>query len=550
MGSLFENLDFVWFIAGLGLFLFGMMQLETAIKTLSSHSFRRFLRRSTSNPISSMLSGTVITMVVQSSSMVGLMVLALVGAGVIPLFNAIGVVMGANLGTTFTGWIVTTLGFKLKLSEFAVPMMGFGALFSVVFSRQERWRSWGQFAFGLGLLLFGLDAMKSSIEQFAQQVDLEVLKGYPLIIYVGFGVVFTALIQSSSATMMITLSALHAGIVDLPAAAALVIGADLGTTSTMALGSFKGSQLKKQVALAQIIFNLITDLIAFALLAQILWLVQEKLQITDPLYSLVAFHSFFNLLGISLFMPFLKTFSRLLEKYFSVDEEDVREYINNVPATMTDEAIIAVEKESQRLMLQAFELNLRNLKLEPAVLRLSQNIVEQLESIFPSHLNFNERYEAIKKLEGEVLEYAGEIQRHELAPEQAKHLHGLLGAVRHAVYAVKSLKDVRENFVAFRHADNPILAGFFQKLISPERHFYSGFCSLLMGEHDPIFMREELDRLLEENKTQHKQFETELFSRGLLDGVNETEASTLLNVNRELRASNHNLLRALENRLT
>ncbi|PIE42531.1 MAG: hypothetical protein CSA49_00330 [Gammaproteobacteria bacterium] len=377
-------------------------------------------------------------------------------------------------------------------------------------------------------------------------MDLEILKGYPLVIYVGFGVVLTALIQSSSATMMITLSALHAGIVDLPSAAALVIGADLGTTSTMALGSFKGGQLKKQVALAQIIFNLITDLIAFILLGQILWVVSDYLQISDPLYSLVAFHSLFNLLGVTLFTPFLKAFSHQLEKYFSVDEEDVREYINNVPANMADEAILAVEKESQRLILQACDLNLRNLKIEFSSMRLPQNLTDQLETSFPHNLSFNERYEAIKRLEGEMLEYAGDIQRNELLPDQTGQLHKFLGAVRHAVYAVKSLKDVRENFAKFRHADSVVLADFFQKLISLERHFYTNFCSLLTGVHEPVFLQEELERLLEENAMQYKQFESELFNRGLLEGMKETEASTLLNVNRELKVSNHNLLKALE----
>lgn len=548
MNNLLENFDLLLFMAGLGLFLFGMMQLESAIKTLSSQSFRKFLRRSTSNPVGSMLSGTLITMVVQSSSMVGLMVLALVGAGVIPLFNAIGVVMGANLGTTFTGWVVTTLGFKLKLSELAVPMMGMGALVAVVFSQRERGKAWGYLVLGLGLLLFGLGLMKGSLEQAAQQIDLELLQGYPLIVYVLFGVVFTALIQSSSATMMITLSALHAGIVDLPAAAALVIGADLGTTSTMALGSFKGSQLKKQVALAQIIFNLITDIIAFLLLHQFLWVVDQKLGVTDPLYSLVAFHSLFNLVGIMLFTPFLKTFANKLEQLFNVSDDDVRMYINNVPAKMIEEAMLAVEKESQRIILQAFELNLRNLKLEPAAMRMPEHLVDQLKSIFPAHLNFNERYEAIKRLEGEILEYAGEIQVNELSPDQAKHLHGLLSSVRHAVYAVKSLKDVRENFVSFRHSDNSVLADFYQNMINPEKHFYSSFYSLLAADHDQAFLKEELERLLEENETLHKQFEVELFSKGLLKGINEMEASTLLNVNRELRASNHNLLRAIENR--
>lgn len=541
-----ENLDFVWFIAGLGLFLYGMMQLEAAIKTLSSHSFRRFLRRFTTNPVGAILSGTFITMIVQSSSMVGLMVLALVGAGVIPLFNAIGVVMGANLGTTFTGWIVTTLGFKLKIAAFAVPMMGIGALISVIFSRSERGSAWGKLVLGLGLLLFGLDGMKESIQQVAELLDPQLLQGNPLIIYVFFGIGFTILIQSSSATMMITLSALHAGMVDLPSAAAVVIGADLGTTSTIALGSFKGSQVKKQVAVAHVLFNMTAGIVAFTFLDHILHMIRQSFSITDPLYSLVAFHSVINTIGILIFLPFLKQFARLLEKYLSSNDDEVCEYINNVPPKMAEDALIAVAKETKRIILQAFDLNLRNLKLDPRLMRLPQSLIDQLSHVFPQRLSFNERYEAIKKLEGEILEYAGEIQKHELTTEQAKRLHDLLGSVRHAVYAVKSLKDVRENLVAFRHSDSPVLMEFFQTLMGPERRFYADFYPLLIGEHDKDFMVEELGKLIDKNKSHHKQFEKELFGRGLSEGIDEMEASTLLNVNRELRASNENLLKALE----
>jgi len=144
--------DAIRFLAGLGLFLFGMKLLEQALKILSSESFRNLLQRSTAIPVVSVLGGTLTTMILQSSSMVGLMMMAFVGAGIIPLYNAVGVVLGANLGTTFTGWIVVTLGFKLQLDTLAIPLMGLGAFWHVLVGTRERWQAWGSCVLGLGLI--------------------------------------------------------------------------------------------------------------------------------------------------------------------------------------------------------------------------------------------------------------------------------------------------------------------------------------------------------------------------------------------------------------
>lgn len=538
------SMSFLSFLAGLGLFLYGMSQLEEALGVLSSASFRRFLRRSTSNPITSMLGGTLTTMLVQSSSMVGLMMMALVGAGIMPLYNAVGVVLGANLGTTFTGWIVATLGFKLDLAAVALPAMGAGALWCVLLTKQEKWLAWGRLAFGIGLLLFGLDAMKNSMEQVSTLFDVSVLKGYPAIVYLLVGVLFTALIQSSSATMMITLSALHTGIVDLPSAAALVIGADLGTSSTLALGGIKATAIKKQLALAHVLINVVTAVMAFSALPLILAMVRSS-GLDDPLYQLVAFHSGFNLIGICLLLPFVKPFSRFLEQRFLSSEEDVRTYIQNVPATMVNEAETAVAKEVDCLLMKVLALALRNVKLEPDSLRITGELQQRLQAAFGAGRRFEDCYDEIKKLEGEILEFCGEIQAGTVAAEQVKRLHRYLNAARHGVYAAKSGKDIRQNLAELRHTDKQTLAQFYHEQVALQRESLSDLIVLLNAHYQPAHLREELNRVKSMNQQSHLATEQGLFVRGLHDGADEQETSTLLNVNRELRASVDNLSRAI-----
>ena len=537
--------SFIAFFSGLGLFLFGMMLLEKGIKSLSSESFRLFLRKTTSNPVSALVGGTLTTMVVQSSSMVGLMMMAFVGAGVIPLANGVGVVLGANLGTTFTGWVVTTLGFKLKLSEYAMPLMGLGAFWIVILNNQPRWKAWGNLILGLGLLLFGLDAMKTSMEQVAASFDIQMLQGYPAIVYLLVGVAFTAVIQSSSAAMIITLSALSAGIVDLPSAAALVIGADLGTTSTMALGGIGASAIKKQLALAHVLINVVTAVQAFVLLGFYLSLVEGVLGADDPLYSLVAFHSLFNLIGIVLFLPVVKLFSRFLENRFSDTQWDVRAYINNVPFNMSAESLLAVSKEVERVIVQVSALAFRNLKIEAETLRVTQSTKQLLANAFAKEKQFIDCYDDIKKLEGEILEYAGQVQTLPLEPEKVGLLHRYLNAARHSVYAAKSMKDIRENLAQLRHSENSSLRAFYETQLQEQKTALVALLQLLHGDHEAGYMREQLNVLRSKAQQNQMLIEQKMFSSGLQEGASEEETSTLLNVNRELRAATENLSKAV-----
>lgn len=233
------NFDIWQFVGGIGLFLFAMAQLETALQRFSGRSFKRFLQTYTDKPLKAVVAGGLTTAFVQSSSLVGLMVLAFVGAGIMSLGNALGVVFGANLGTTVTGWMVTALGFKLNLESISLPLIGIGSLLLVGLS--GRIKEVGRLAAALGFLLMGLTLMKDSVSALSDSMDVTKLANLAAWQYLAFGVGFAAVVQSSSATMMVTLAALHAGVIELPSAAAIAVGADLGTTSTILIGTIKGA---------------------------------------------------------------------------------------------------------------------------------------------------------------------------------------------------------------------------------------------------------------------------------------------------------------------
>ena len=542
-----DSFDLWKLLAGLGLFLFSMNHLEAALKQLAGKRFRRFLRHSTASPVRSAAGGIVATAIVQSSSLVSLIVLAFVGAGLIPLVNAIGIVLGSNLGTTFTGWIVATLGFKLDLTLLIYPLAAVGGLSYGLL--KGHWKSFSQFLFSFALLLLGLSFMKDSVAILTGYVGIDEFSDYPLFVYLFIGVVFTAIIQSSSANMMLTLSALYAGILPLPAAVALVIGADLGTTSTVLLGSLQGAVAKRRLAMAHVLFNLTNCTLAFIFLFPLLDLI-TLLSITDPLYSLVAFHSLFNMFGLFLFLPLVKQFSCFLEHWIEDDEHRIQRYIHNVPGDVTDAAMEALAKESRYLIYLVIRLNLR-------FLRISAKSAGVADSEFhlPKKLASTsklEHYIAIKKLEGEIVSYAFKIKQNESDEDIDKNknddvtqkIDDLINAVRHGVYSAMSLKNIAEDLQSFYVVENETVSKYYKQLNKSIPLVYRSIIGLLDKTHDDI-VKDEVSILKEKSQEYHQEFSTKVYKRMQGFHLTSLDLSTLLNVNKEIQTSEKALLKAL-----
>lgn len=517
-------------LAGIGLFLFAMAQLEGALKGLAGESLVLFLQQRAERRINAVLGGIVATAVLQSSSIVGLMVLAFIGAGLLSLPAALGIVFGSNLGTTFTGWIVTTLGFKLGLIDLALPLIATGALLNI-FAR-GKWVETGLAGLGLGLLLLSLEFMKSSVASLESQLDLELLAGMAAWQYLLFGAVVTTVIQSSSATMMLTLTALHGGLITLPNAAVIAIGANLGTTTTVMLGAIRGSIPKRQVAGGHFLFNAVTAAISFAFVAPLLATI-AALGITDPLYVLVTFHSLFNLLGVLLFVPFTLPFASLLERLFGKESAHQARYLADVAPGISTAALSAVEQESARVISRAVRLVM--VVFDPPLVRppgLFPVPYEQpLQAQDPGR--FAEIYANTKLLEGEILDFALQLQQQPLTPIETNRLTQLLGAVRHAMQAAKAVKDVRHNLAELRNAGmtrgSNHHAMFREKL---RRYIEQLFQLRPDSENRPQF--EDLAALLQLAYCEHESVHEALYADARNHRSSALQVSSLLNVNREL----------------
>ena len=309
---------------GLGLFLLAVSMITDGLKLAAGGALREILGRSTATVWRGILSGALLTSLVQSSSAVTVATIGFVNAGLLSIHQALGVVLGATVGTTMTGWLVSMVGFQFSITAFALPLVGAGMVMRLV-GPSRRLGALGEAIAGFGLFFIGIDFLRGAFAGFAQHMDLASLspEGFAgAIIFVGVGFVMTLLTQSSSAAIAITLTALTGGVISFPAAAAAAIGATVGTTSTSALAVIGATSNAKRVAAGHVVINGFNAVLGIMLLPAIIWLQSVSTSMQQyPAFSLALFHTGFNVLGVLLLIPIVKRISAWLEHRFVVLSE-------------------------------------------------------------------------------------------------------------------------------------------------------------------------------------------------------------------------------------
>lgn len=452
--------DFWMFLAGLGIFLFGMRHLEEGIKGLAGKSFQKIVKRFTNKSWKGILTGTFVTAILQSSSMVTLLVLAFLGAGMLSLKNALGVVLGANLGTTFTAWIVAALGFKMNIADFSFPLLALGILSYLFLESRPFLKNLGVFLIGFGLLFLGLDFMKDALDAVADQIDMNFFSQFGLWAFLLLGLIVTALVQSSSAMIVIILSALNAGLIDVYQSFAMIIGANIGTTSTLLLGSLAGTADKKRLALANVIFNTIAGISIFIFLEQVVDSVYDLLKMTDPLMELVLLNTLLNLAGILLFLPFLGPFQKFLKKRFKNAEPSGETlYIKNITTEFPEVALKAIKDELAQVY-----LNVQDFIQHCFAVTNGNKKGSGWKSIFQTAVNINEKYDKIKRLEDELTTFYLQLQEKNLSVLESEQLTSNMIALRSLVYGAKDIKDVAHNIKFIIDSEDPLALEILEKL--------------------------------------------------------------------------------------
>jgi phosphate:Na+ symporter len=344
-------------LGGVGLFLLGMMLMTDGLKLAAGKALRNILENSTKTPMRGVLSGALITSIVQSSGVVTVAIIGFVNAGLMNLGQAITIIYGTNIGTTMTSWLVAIIGFKLNLKAFALPAIGLGMILRLAKGNTNK-GAMGEVLVGFGIFFLGIDVLKSTFEGIGTGIQLANLGGggiTSLLVFLGIGFMLTFAMQSSSAALAIVLTATAGGVIPINDAAVVVIGANVGSTSTAAIAVLGATPNAKRVAASHVIFNVITGLVALLLLPLLLKFLSFIRQIlgqdTGPVTILALFHTSFNILGVLLLWPLTKRMVRFLKKRFvSAEEDEARPmYLDKNVVSTPVLAMHALAKELERL---------------------------------------------------------------------------------------------------------------------------------------------------------------------------------------------------------
>ena len=428
-------------LGGLGLFIYGMKVMSDALQKSAGSSLRMILRKMTSNTFMGVMTGFIVTALLQSSSATTVMVVSFVNAGLLNLAESMGVIMGANVGTTITAWIVSILGFKVKISAFALPIIGVS--FGLMFIPSKKWKNVGEIAIGFGLLFIGLSFLKDSVPDIQQNPQiLSFIEAYThsgiwsVILFVFIGFVLTVVVQSSSASLAITLVMVAQGWIDFKMAAAMFLGGNVGTTITALLAALIGNIHAKRAALFHCVFNvlgvvwvmLILDEFLMVIDQIIVWLfghstLGQTQSAEDTTIALSIFHTVFNVLNTLVFIWFIPQLEKWVVKIMpSTDEDDEQTYLKYLTSGVMGTPELSIANARMEVQLMAKMIDKICVSYMALLFEKPKNVNKLLAKI-------KKREEITDKIELEISKYLTKCAEGELSASASKRIREMLRVV-------------------------------------------------------------------------------------------------------------------------
>lgn len=428
--------DLLRLIGSLALFLYGMKIMSEGLQKFAGDSLRKILTAMTTNRVTGVLTGVLITALIQSSSATTVMVVSFVNAGLLTLTQSIGVIMGANIGTTVTAWIISALGFKVDISAFALPLLAFAI--PLFFSGKSSRKSVGEFIFGFSFLFMGLANLKNNAPDLSANPDmLAFVQNYTdmgffsILLFLFIGAILTMIVQASAATMAITLIMCANGWIDYHLGVALVLGENIGTTITANLAAQTGNTQARRAALAHLMFNLFgvawVLIVFYPFTGAVSWFVTHVMKVTDPAvavsFKLAAFHTAFNISNTFIMIWFVNVIEKTVCGIIRTKQEDEEYRLSYITGGMLSTAELSILQAQKEITLFAE----RTTKMFGMVKEL---LYEKDENNFLKTYSRVEKYENISdRMEIEIANYLTQVAEGRLSSEGKEEIRVLLRAV-------------------------------------------------------------------------------------------------------------------------
>ena len=428
--------DFLKLIGSLGLFLYGMKIMSEGLQKVAGDRLRSILTAMTTNRVTGVLTGVLITALIQSSSATTVMVVSFVNAGLLPLAESISVIMGANIGTTVTAWIISIFGFKVDMAAFALPLLAIAL--PLIFSGKSNRKSVGEFIFGFSFLFMGLSYLKANApdlnanpEMLAFVQNYTDMGFFSILLFLFIGTILTMIVQASAATMAITLIMCANGWISLELGAALVLGENIGTTITANLAALTANTQAKRAALAHFVFNVfgvIWVLIIFHPFMQLVnWVVDTFFQTSNPevaiSYKLSAFHSIFNICNVCILIWGVKLIERTVCALIHPKEEDEEPRLRFITGGMLSTAELSILQARKEIHLFAERTH--------RMFGMVQDLLHtEKDDDFNKLFSRIEKYENISdNMELEIANYLNQVSEGRLSSESKLQIRAMLREV-------------------------------------------------------------------------------------------------------------------------
>ena len=428
--------DFLKLIGSLGLFLYGMKIMSEGLQKVAGDRLRSILTAMTTNRVTGVLTGVLITALIQSSSATTVMVVSFVNAGLLTLAESISVIMGANIGTTVTAWIISIFGFKVDMAAFALPLLAIAL--PLIFSGKSNRKSIGEFIFGFSFLFMGLSYLKANApdlnanpEMLAFVQNYTDMGFFSILLFLFIGTILTMIVQASAATMAITLIMFANGWISLELGAALVLGENIGTTITANLAALTANTQAKRAALAHFVFNVfgvIWVLIIFHPFMQMVnWVVDTFFQSSDPevaiSYKLSAFHSIFNICNVCILIWGVKLIERTVCALIHPKEEDEEPRLRFITGGMLSTAELSILQARKEIHLFAERTH--------RMFGMVQDLLHtEKDDDFNKLFSRIEKYENISdNMELEIANYLNQVSEGRLSSESKLQIRAMLREV-------------------------------------------------------------------------------------------------------------------------
>lgn len=450
-------------LGGLGLFLYGMKIMSESLQSATGERLKRILWKATNNRIKGVITGFTITSMIQSSSATTVMLVSFVSAGLITLPQSIGIILGANIGTTVTGWIVAIIGFKFKIKALALPAIAIG--FFLRYLEREKIKYWGEVLLGFGILFLGLSIMNDSVKDLKNSTEIfAILKTFKAagilstIMTVMVGAFITMIIQSSSATMAMTMTLAVGGAIDFPTSCALILGENIGTTITASLASVGASISARRAARVHMLFNTLGVVWVLIIMHSLFLPLIDKIIPGDPFAAdigvrskviadhMAAFHTVFNISNTLLFLPFTSLLAAAAIKM--VPQRKDKENANQFHLKYISTSLLSTPS-----------MNLNQARLETK--RMMEIVVDMFDQVMEVHRNPTEKMGEIVEdiqtkedhtdlLEKEISEFIVKVSQNKTSEEQSHEISAMLQRVneleRIGDHCVSLLKLIRRKY--------------------------------------------------------------------------------------------------------